>query len=136
MTSNTLPPAGKILLYQTEDGRTRLQVVLDNQTLWLNQKQLTELFGKSKATISEHIAHVFEDGELKPEATVRYFRTVQKEGSRDVVREVEHYNLDMVLALGYRVRSPAGVRFRHWASDKLTDMTRDASPLMMKENGR
>ncbi|MBF0111016.1 MAG: virulence RhuM family protein [Magnetococcales bacterium] len=121
MASNTLPPTGEILLYQTEDGRTRLQVVLDNQTLWLNQKQLTELFGKSKATISEHIAHVFEDGELKPEATVRYFRTVQKEGSRDVVREVEHYNLDMVLALGYRVRSPAGVRFRQWASDKLKE---------------
>ena len=114
-------PTGEILLYQTEDGRTRLQVVLDSQTLWLNQKQLTELFGKSKATISEHIAHVFEDGELKPEATVRYFRTVQKEGFRDVVREVEHYNLDMVLALGYRVRSPAGVRFRQWASDKLKE---------------
>ncbi|MBF0603679.1 MAG: virulence RhuM family protein [Nitrospirae bacterium] len=114
-------PNGEILFYQTEDGRTRLQVVLDNQTLWLNQKQLTELFGKSKATISEHIAHVFEDGELKPEATVRYFRTVQKEGSRDVMREVEHYHLDMVLALGYRVRSPAGVRFRQWASDKLKE---------------
>ncbi|MBF0400366.1 MAG: virulence RhuM family protein [Magnetococcales bacterium] len=121
MASNTLPPAGEILLYQTEDGRTRLQVVLDNQTLWLNQKQLTELFGKSKATISEHIAHIFEDGELKTEATVRYFRTVQKEGSRDVVREVEYYNLDMVLALGYRVRSPAGARFRQWASDKLKE---------------
>ncbi|MEO5327419.1 MAG: virulence RhuM family protein [Magnetococcus sp. THC-1_WYH] len=114
-------PNGEILLYQTEDGRTRLQVVLDNQTLWLNQKQLTKLFGKSKATISEHIAHVFEDGELKPEATVRYFRTVQKEGSRDVVREVEYYHLDMVLALGYRVRSAAGVRFRQWASDKLKE---------------
>lgn len=121
MASNTLPPSGEILLYQTEDGRTRLQVVLDNQTLWLNQKQLTALFGKSKATISEHIAHIFEDGELKPEATVRYFRTVQKEGYRDVVREVEYYNLDMVLALGYRVRSPAGARFRQWASDKLKE---------------
>ncbi|MBF0461827.1 MAG: virulence RhuM family protein [Magnetococcales bacterium] len=121
MATDAAPPAGEILLYQTEDGRTRLQVVLENQTLWLNQKQLAELFGKAKATISEHTSHIFEEGELKPAATVRYFRTVQMEGSREVVREVEYYNLDVVLALGYRVRSPAGVRFRQWASDKLKE---------------
>ncbi|MGB9079753.1 MAG: virulence RhuM family protein, partial [Desulfuromonadaceae bacterium] len=78
-------------------------------------------FGKAKGTISEHIKHIFEDGELDPEATVRFFRTVQKEGNREVVREVEHYNLDMVLALGYRVRSQVGVRFRQWASEKLKE---------------
>ncbi len=111
----------QFLIYQSEDGSTRIDVKLDADTLWLNQKQLTELFGKAKGTISEHIKHIFEDGEWTPEATVRLFRTVQTEGGREVVREVEHYNLDMVLALGFRVRSPVGVRFRRWANDKLKE---------------
>jgi hypothetical protein len=111
----------QFLIYQSEDGSTRIDVMLEAETLWLNQKQLTELFGKAKGTISEHIKHIFEDGELTPEATVRLFRTVQHEGDRDVTREVEHYNLDMVLALGFRVRSPVGVRFRQWANDKLKE---------------
>ena len=102
----------QILIYQSEDGRTKLDVRLEGQTVWLSQKQLTELFGKAKGTISEHIKHIFEDEELEPEVTVRQFRTVQTEGSREVTREVEHYNLDMVLALGFRVRSPMAVRFR------------------------
>ena len=111
----------QFLIYQSEDGSTRIDVMLEAETLWLNQKQLTELFGKAKGTISEHIKHIFEDGELSPEATVRLFRTVQIEGGREVNREVEHYNLDMVLALGFRVRSPVGVRFRQWANDKLKE---------------
>ena len=111
----------QFLIYQSEDGRTKIDVMLDAETLWLNQKQLTELFGKAKGTISEHIKHIFEDGELTPAATVRLFRTVQSEGERDVAREVEHYNLDMVLALGFRVRSPVAVRFRQWANDKLKE---------------
>jgi hypothetical protein len=111
----------QVILYQSEDGRTKLDVRLENQTLWLNQKQLTELFGKAKGTISEHIKHIFEDGELEPAATVRLFRTVQIEGEREVTREVECYNLDMVLALGFRVRSPMAVRFRQWATDKLKE---------------
>ena len=111
----------QILLYQSEDGRTKLDVRMENQTLWLNQKQLTELFGKAKGTMSEHIKHIFEDGELEPAATVRLFRTVQIEGEREVTREVECYNLDMVLALGFRVRSPMAVRFRQWAADKLKE---------------
>ena len=111
----------QFLIYQSEDGATRIDVMLEAETLWLNQKQLTELFGKAKGTISEHIKHIFEDGEWTPEATVRLFRTVQIEGGREVTREVEHYNLDMVLALGFRVRSPAGVRFRRWANDKLKE---------------
>jgi hypothetical protein len=110
-----------IVIYQSEDGRTKIDVRLEDQTVWLNQKQLTELFGKAKGTISEHIKHVFEDAELTPEATVRLFRTVQSEGGRDVVREVEFYNLDMVLALGFRVRSSVAVRFRQWAADKLKE---------------
>lgn len=111
----------QFLIYHSEDGRTKIDVMLEAETLWLSQKQLGELFGKAKGTISEHIKHVFEDGELDKEATVRFYRTVQQEGAREVVREVEHYNLDMVLALGYRVRSQAGVRFRQWASDKLKE---------------
>ncbi len=111
----------QVILYQSEDGRTKLDVRLENQTVWLSQKQLTELFGKAKGTISEHIKHIFEDGELEPEATVRLFRTVQIEGTREVTREVECYNLDMVLALGFRVRSPMAVRFRQWAADKLKE---------------
>jgi hypothetical protein len=111
----------QFLIYQSEDGSTRVDVRLQEQTLWLSQKQLTELFGKAKGTISEHIKHIFEDGELTSMATVRLFRTVQTEGGREVSREVEHYNLDMVLALGFRVRSPVAVRFRQWAGDKLKE---------------
>lgn len=111
----------QIILYQSEDGRTKLDVQLEGQTLWLNQKQLTELYGKAKGTISEHIKHIFEDGELEQGATVRPFRTVQIEGRREVTRDVEHYNLDMVIALGFRVRSPMAVRFRLWAADKLKE---------------
>ena len=102
----------QFLIYQSEDGRTHIQVALDAETLWLSQKQLTALFGKAKGTISEHIKHIFEDGELHPSATVRLFRTVQAEGEREITREVEHYNLDMVLALGFRVCSTTAVRFR------------------------
>ncbi len=111
----------QFLIYQSEDGSTRIDVMLESETLWLNQKQLTELFGKAKGTISEHIKHIFEDGELAPEATVRLFRTVQIESGREVGREVEHYNLDKVLALGFRVRSPVAMRFRQWANDKLKE---------------
>ena len=111
----------EVILYQSEDGRTKLDVRLEGQTVWLSQKQLTELFGKATGTISEHIKHIFEDGELESEATVRLFRTVQIEGEREVTREVECYNLDMVLALGFRVRSPMAVRFRQWAADKLKE---------------
>jgi hypothetical protein len=111
----------QFLIYQSEDGATRIDVLLEAETLWLSQKQLAELFGKAKGTISEHVKHIFEDGELTPAATVRLFRTVAAEGERTVTREVEHYNLDMVLALGFRVRSPVGVRFRQWANDKLKE---------------
>ncbi|MBU2765173.1 virulence RhuM family protein [Acidithiobacillus ferrivorans] len=106
----------QFLIYQSEDGSTRIDVMLEAETLWLNQKQLTELFGKAKGTISEHIKHIFEDGELNEHAVVRLFRTTAADGKQYVVA---HYNLDMILALGFRVRSPVGVRFRQWASDKL-----------------
>ncbi|WP_437336606.1 virulence RhuM family protein [Sorangium sp. So ce394] len=94
---------------------------LENETVWVNQRQLTDLFGKAKGTISEHIKHIFEDGELDPGATVRSYRTVQLEGGREVARDVEHYNLDVVIALGFRVRSAAAVRFRQWAAERLKE---------------
>ena len=108
----------EFLIYQSEDGSTRIDVMLEAETLWLNQKQLTELFGKAKGTISEHIKHIFEDGELAEDSVVRFFRTTAADGKQ---YEVAHYNLDMVLALGFRVRSPVGVRFRQWANDKLKE---------------
>ncbi len=108
----------QFLIYQSEDGSTRIDVMLEAETIWLNQKQLTELFGKAKGTISEHIKHIFEDGELDESAVVRFFRTTAADGKQ---YEVAHYNLDMVLALGFRVRSPVAVRFRQWASDKLKE---------------
>lgn len=109
----------EFLLYQAEDGSTQLSVVLENETLWLNQKQLTELFGKAKGTISEHIKNIFVEGELSEEAVVRYFRTTAADGKN---YEVAHYSLDMVLALGYRVRSTTGMRFRLWASAQLKEL--------------
>ena len=108
----------QFLIYQSEDGATRIDVMLEAETLWLSQKQLTELFGKAKGTISEHIKHIFEDGELDENSVVRFFRTTAADGKQ---YEVAHYNLDMVLALGFRVRSPVGVRFRRWANDKLKE---------------
>ncbi len=108
----------EFLIYQTEGGKTQISVVLENETLWLTQKQLTELFGKAKGTISEHIKHIFEDGELQEDSVVRFYRTTASDGKN---YEVAHYNLDMVLALGYRVRSQAGVRFRQWASAQLKE---------------
>jgi len=108
----------EFLIYQSEDGKTQLAVVLENETVWLSQKQLTELFGKAKGTISEHIKHIFEDGELGEDAVVRLFRTTAADGK---TYDVAHYNLDMVLALGFRVRSSVGTRFRQWASAQLKE---------------
>ncbi len=108
----------QFLIYQSEDGSTRIDVLLEAETLWLSQKQLTELFGKAKGTISEHIKHIFEDGEQDENSVVRLFRTTAADGKQ---YEVAHYSLDMVLALGFRVRSPVGVRFRRWANDKLKE---------------
>lgn len=112
----------QFLIYQSEDGSTRIDVMLEAKTLRLSQKQLTKLFGKAKGTISEHTKHIFEDGELTPRIELfGYSEQFNLRGGRDVTREVEHYNLDMVLALGFRVRSPVGVRFRQWANDKLKE---------------
>jgi hypothetical protein len=113
--------SSEIIIYQNPDGNIKIDVRLEEETVWLTQAQLCELFQKSKATVSEHIKNVFEEGELDPSATVRKFRTVQFEGNREVERELEHYNLDVIISVGYRVKSPQGTQFRIWATQRLKE---------------
>jgi len=120
MTSST-SPGSEIVLYQTEDGRSRISVRLDGETVWLTQRQLAELFQKDVRTVNEHVQNIVEEGEVDPSATIRKFRIVQNEGGREVARAVDHYNLDMVLAVGYRVRSLRGTQFRRWATERLRE---------------
>lgn len=110
---------GEIIIYSTPDGQTALDVHLDEDTVWLTQAQMVELFGSSKANISEHITSVYKTQELESKSTVRRIRTVQKEGSRNVSRNIEFYNLDMIIAIGYRVNSKRGTQFRIWANSVL-----------------
>jgi hypothetical protein len=112
---------GELLIYQTEDGRTKIDVFFEDETIWLNQKQISQLYQKGVNTINEHIKHIYDDGELEQNATIRNFRIVQNEGNRNVTRNVDYYNLDMILAIGYRVRSHVGNQFRRWASAILTE---------------
>ena len=107
-----LANTGKILIYQNEKGDTKVDVYFAEDTIWMTQKSMCELYRVAKSSISEHIRNILEDGELDEEATVRKFRTVQAEGSRQVSRELDYYNLDMILAVGYRVRSNVGIHFR------------------------
>ena len=115
------PPQSSIILYQTEDGRTRIQCRLENETLWLTQALLADLFQKDVRTINEHLVNIFEEGELSREATIRKFRIVRTEGTREVTREIEHYSLPAILAVGYRVRSHRGTQFRQWATARLSE---------------
>ena len=110
-----------VILYTTDDGRTRIDLRLEDGTVWLSQLQIAELFQATKQNISLHLKNIFEDGELSPAATVKESLTVQTEGNRDVQRKVTLYNLDAILAVGYRVRSPRGVEFRRWASTVLKE---------------
>lgn len=110
-----------ILLYQTPDGKTRLEVQLQGETVWLTQKQMADLFQKDVRTISEHIRNVYDEGELAPDPTLRNFRMVQSEGKRQVERDVAHYNLDVIISVGYRVKSHRGTQFRIWATQQLRE---------------
>ncbi|RXJ75051.1 cell filamentation protein Fic [Aliarcobacter skirrowii] len=111
----------EILIYQNENGNIKVDVMFEDGSIWLSQAQICELFGKAKSTISEHIKAIFEEEELNPISTVRNYRTVQKEGNREVERDIEYYNLDMIIAIGFRVRSSTGTKFRIWANDKLKE---------------
>ena len=109
---------GSIIIYKTQDGNNKIEVKMYENTVWLNQKQLSELFGVSKATISEHIKNIFIEEELTSESVVRNFRTTANDGKN---YNVDYYNLDMILAIGYRVRSNIGVNFRKWATATLKE---------------
>lgn len=110
-----------ILFYQTEEGSSRIEVRLEEGTVWLSQVMIAELYQTTKQNISLHIRHIFDEGELNPEGTVKQYLTVQTEGSRTVQRNIDYYNLDMILAIGYRVRSSRGTQFRGWATERLRD---------------
>ena len=114
----------QILIYRTEDGKIKLDVRFEDETVWLTQAMIAELFQSSKANVSEHIANIFAEGELSPEATVRKFRTVRQEGSRQVARELEFYNLDLIISVGYRIKSKVATQFRIWATRHLSEFIR------------
>lgn len=109
------------LMYQTENGDTKIQVRLEGETVWMTQKAMAELFQKSVKTINEHIKNIYEEGELEEIATIRRNRIVQMEGTREVEREIAFYNLEMIIAVGYRVRSHRGTQFRQWATERLNE---------------
>lgn len=119
--SNLIPNESEFILYTTPNGEVRLDVLVLDETIWLTQDGMQELFGKAKSTISEHIKNVFDEGELERDPTVRKFRTVQTEGQREVSRDLEYYNLDVIISVGYRVKSPRGTQFRIWATQVLKE---------------
>lgn len=112
---------GNIIIYQTEDGLTKINVKVENETVWLNQQQMAELFQSSRTNVVEHIKHIYEEGELSEEATCRKFRQVRMEGNREVSREIPFYNLDMIISLGYRIKSTIATHFRIWATQRLKE---------------
>jgi hypothetical protein len=113
------PTRGDIVLYQTDDGRTRIRCRFEDQSLWLTQALIAELFDKDVRTVSEHLNNIYDDAELTRDATIRKFRIVRQEGARQVSRDIEHYSLPAILAVGYRVRSARGTQFRQWATARL-----------------
>jgi hypothetical protein len=118
------PPTGEILIYQADDGQVRLDVRLDDETVWLTQDHMARLFGKSKKTVSEHIRNVFNEGELTEDVVVRKFRTTTRHGAiegKTQSRDVQYYNLDVIISVGYRVKSQQGTQFRIWATQRLKE---------------
>ncbi len=111
----------EIIIYQTQDGQAKIDVRIENETVWLTQNQMAELFQTTKQNISLHIKNIFEEGELTEDSTVKDYLTVQNEGSRKVSRNVTHYNLDVIISVGYRVKSLRGTQFRIWATQVLKE---------------
>jgi hypothetical protein len=112
---------GEIVIYQTEDGLTNIEVKIQDETVWLTQQQMADLFQTSRTNVVEHIKHIYEEGELDENSTCRKFRQVRKEGNREVSRELPFYNLDMIISLGYRVKSIIATNFRRWATARLKE---------------
>ena len=111
----------EILIYQSENGMTKVDVTFMDETVWLSQQQMAELFQTSRTNIVEHIKHIYEEEELIEESTCRKFRQVRKEGNREVSRELPFYNLDMIISLGYRIKSKIATHFRRWATERLKE---------------
>ena len=112
---------GEIVIYQSKDGDTKIDVRFEDETVWLSQAQMAELFQTSRTNVVEHIQHIYEEGELDESSTCRNFRQVRQEGTRQVTREITHYNLDMIISLGYRVKSAVATQFRRWATERLKE---------------
>lgn len=112
---------GEIIIYQTDDGLTKIETKFEQDTVWLSLDQMAKLFQRDKSTVSRHIKNVFEEGELERNSTVANFATVQMEGNRDVTRNIEFYNLDVIISVGYRVKSLRGTQFRRWATERLKE---------------
>lgn len=110
-----------ILIYQSEDGSTHIDVRMQDETVWLSQQQLASLYQTSRTNVVEHIRHIYEEGELEEDSTCRKFRQVRTEGNRQVTRELPYYNLDLIISLGYRVKSSIATKFRHWATERLKE---------------
>ena len=115
------PPQGEFVLFQTADGTTRVECRFESDTLWLTQALIAELYQKGVPTINEHLQNIYREGEVDQNATIRKFRMVRQEGSRQVSRDIEHYSLEAILAVGYRVRSAQGTQFRQWATRTLQE---------------
>jgi hypothetical protein len=113
------PDNQNITIYQSNDGKISFNVNVFNETVWLTQKQMANLFDKDRKTITEHINNVYKEGELEKKSTSWDFQLVQKEGDRDITRDIEHYNLDVIISVGYRVKSKRGTQFRQWATNIL-----------------
>jgi prophage maintenance system killer protein len=122
----------QIEIFTSQDGQAQLRVALDKDTVWLTQAQMADLFAKDVRTINEHIGNLFAEQELERDATIRKFRIVRKEGTREVNREIEHYNLDVIISVGYRVKSQLGVQFRQWATQTLKQHLVDGYTLNQK----
>jgi len=114
-------PPSDLILYQTEDGKTRIQCRFEDDNLWLTQAQIGELYQKDVKTINEHLLNIYEEKELAESSTIRKFRIVRIEGKREVAREISHYSLQAILAVGFRVRSQRGTQFRQWANERLSE---------------
>ena len=112
---------GEVLIYQSEDGLTNVEVTVRDETVWLSQQQMSELFQTSRTNVVEHIRHIFAEGELDEVSTCRNSRQVRQEGTRQVTREIPYYNLDMIISLGYRIKSLIATRFRKWATERLKE---------------
>lgn len=112
---------GEIIIYQSQDGLTHIEVKMENETVWLTQQQMAELFQTSRTNVVEHIQHIYEECELDRESTCRNFRQVRLEGQREVARNIPYYNLDMIISLGYRIKSSIATHFRRWATERLRE---------------